>query len=136
MSRRTAQIVSELPGSGAVQISASVEVEEGARAMMIFAEHLFRLDVVPSGDMVRLIVRALGETPVVFAPTAGWGRTEVHVHGDVEIALSPASRFDARIAAGNRDGPELARVIIATVRLMERGTVRFSAQAIVGADAP
>ena len=40
-------------------VSASKEIEPGARAMLVLAEDLFRLDVVISDDTIRTIVRNL-----------------------------------------------------------------------------
>jgi hypothetical protein len=70
----------------------------------------------------------------MFAPTAGSGHTEVQLRGDQEISLPPIGRFDARIALGDRDGPELARIQIGSIRHPGHGVVAFTAQAIVDAE--
>jgi hypothetical protein len=132
------QLVTDLPaaeGRGRrLQISVAKGVEEGARAMLISVPEVMRLDVVPSEDMVRLVVRSLGDRTLMFAPPAGAGHTEVQLRGNRELSLNPVGRFDARIAVGDREGPELARIQIGTIRHPESGVVAFTAQAIVDAE--
>ena len=129
--------MNELPGSEGqgrrLQISAAKRVEEGARAMLVSIPETMRLDVVPSDDMVRMIVRALGDLTLVFAPATP-GRAQVQLSGTGELSLPPVGNFDARIAVGERDGPELARVQIGTIRHPDAGVVAFTAQAIVDAE--
>ena len=132
------QLVTDLPpaeGRGRrLQISAAKRVELGARAMLISVPGLARLDIVPSEDMVRLIVRTLGERPVVFAPAESPGPGEIQLRGTGELSLPPVGSFGARIAVDDRDGPELARVQVASIRHPEHGIVAFTVQAIVDAE--
>ena len=131
-----AQLTTELPATAdrgpRLQISAAKRVEEGARAMLVSIPGTMRLDVVPSVDMVRLVVRSLGDRTLVFAPATP-GQAQIQLSGSGEVSLPPAGNFAARIAIGERDGPELARVQVATIRHPEQGVVAFTAQAIVDA---
>ena len=134
----TSQLVTTLPaGDGRgerLHISIAKQVEEGARAMLISIPGVLRLDVVPGEDMLRMVVRSLGSETLMFTPTAGAGHTEVQLRGDHEISLTPIGRFDARIAVGDRNGPELARVQIGSIRHPDQGVIAFTAQAIVDAE--
>ena len=132
------QIVTELPaaaGSGRrLHVSAAARIEDGARAMLIMLPGAGRLDVVPGEDMVRMIVRTLGERTLVFAPAKAPGPALIQLQGTGELSLPPVGSFNARIAIDTRDGPELARVQIGSIRHPERGLVALTAQAIVDAE--
>ena len=131
------QLVTELPpaeGHGRrLQISVAKRIELGARAMLVSIPDAMRLDVVPSDDMVRMIVRSLGELTLVFSAIPGPGRSEIQL-GRREVSVPQVGSFGARIAIGDRDGPELTRVQIASIRHPEDGVVAFTAQAIVDAE--
>ena len=130
------QLVTELPaadGRHRLQISASKRVEAGARASLIALPGTLRVDVVPSDDMVRMVVRSLGERNFVFAARRPAGYSEIQLHAATELSLPPVGNFNAGIAVGDREGPELARVQIASIRHPEEGVVAFTAQAIVEA---
>ena len=81
MSEPFGQVRTEVPaqgegGSPVTVISAGREVEQGARSMLVLAEGLFRLDVVPQDDMVQTVIRtsrsrpapSCGSTPSVASP--------------------------------------------------------------------
>lgn len=131
------QLVTELPPSEGhgrrLQISVAKRIELGARAMLVSIPETMRLDVVPSDDMVRMIVRGLGELTLVFAAIPGPGRSEIQL-GRSELSLPQVGSFGARIAVDDRDGPELARVQIGSIRHPDQGVVAFTAQAIVDAE--
>jgi hypothetical protein len=110
-------------------LSAAKEIESGARAMLLLADGLFRLDVVVSGDTLRTVVRNLS-------------------NGVLEIKDRTAGPVDASIAYGEAaayqpgstgldfsldQGAERVsvKVTIGTLRFAERGTIRVSAQALV-----
>ncbi len=132
-----AQLVTDLPATGTVgrrlQISAARRIEDGARAVLVSIPGTMRLDVVPTDDTVRMVVRSLGDLTLVFAP-AERGQAQIQLHGTGELSLPPVGNFAARIAVGERDGPELARVQIGTIRHPDQGVVAFTAQAIVDAE--
>ena len=131
------QLVTELPeadGHRRVQVSAAKRVEAGARASLIALPGVARVDVVPSDDMVRMVVRSLGDLNLVFAPRPHDGYSEIQLHGGTELSLPPVGNFNARIAIGDREGPEFARIQIASIRHPDQGVVAFTAQAIVDAE--
>jgi hypothetical protein len=132
------QLVTDLPaseGRGArLQISVGKQIEEGARAMLISIPGTMRMDVVPSEDMIRMVVRSFRERALAFAPAGSPGSTEIQLHGSSELSVPPVGNFNARIAVGNREGPELARVQIGSIRHPDQGVVAFTAQAIVDAE--
>ena len=97
--------------------------------MLLLAEGLFRLDVVVSGDTLRTVVRNFspGELVSEHLPGADAGSSL----GFGEIAAFEPGR--ARIGFALGDGADRVSVdaTIGTLRYVERGTVRVSAQAIV-----
>lgn len=121
------------PGAAArTVISAGREVELGARSMLVLAEGLFRLDVVPSEDTVQTVVRSL---------QAGH-RAELRSSGEVggessssdaggEVAPRSTSRFGGTVVLVGEDGAEraVARVLVGSVCHLERGLTGFTAQA-------
>jgi hypothetical protein len=116
-------------GPSGLVLSASKDLEPGARAMLLLADGLFRLDVLIVGDTLQTFVRNL---------TGG----ELELHGEVgqprvaTTTLGLAARYapgraDLRFAVGAEDVRVLTEVTIATLRLAERGVIRVSAQGIV-----
>ena len=101
--------------------------------MLVSIPAAMRLDVVPSDDMVRMIVRSLGVSSLAFAPAGAVGSSEIQLRGN-ELSVPPVGTFNARIAVGDRKGPELARVQIASIRHPDQGIVAFTAQALVDAE--
>jgi hypothetical protein len=125
------QLEAELPASGnrrGLVLSASKEVEPGARAMLLLAEGLFRLDAAITGDTLRTVVRNLsaGELDLDNAP--GEGGLNVAFG---EVAAYEPSRTELRFSLGTGDDRVSVKVTIATLKLAERGTIRITAQAIV-----
>jgi hypothetical protein len=125
------QLAGELPpdvGRRRLVISATKEIEPGARAMLLLAEGLFRLDVSVAGDTLRTIVRNLSSGqleispgPIDAAPSIGFGEVAAYEPGQAKVEFT--------IGAG-RDSVEV-QATIATLRFADRGTLRVSAQAIV-----
>lgn len=131
------QLVTDLPaadGRHRLQISAAKRVEAGARASLIELPGTLRVDVVPTDDMVRMVLRSLDERNFVFGARPGTGYSEIQLHGEGELSLPPVGNFNARIAIGDREGPELVRIQIASIRHPDQGVVAFTAQAIVDAE--
>jgi hypothetical protein len=112
-------------------ISAGRDVELGARSMLILADGLFRLDVVPHEDTIQTIVRSLaaeGRAELRSVDVGGETRT-----GGVagEIAPQSTGRFGGEIVLIGDDGSErsVARVLVGSVCHLDRGVTSFTAQA-------
>ncbi len=110
-------------------VSATKELETGARAMLLLAERLFRLDVVVSDDTLRAIVRNLSAAELDLEGGKG---------GDLGVALDfgDAAVYEPRRSAmalrlGRGEDQIVAVISIATLRFAHRGTVRVTAQAVV-----
>ena len=124
--------MAELPGDDqrpGIVLFASKEIEPGARAMLLWAEGLFRLDVVLRGDTMRTVVRNLagGELVLEEGASADTG---------LSVAVGDVSEYEPgrtalRFALGADADHVEADVVIATLRRTQRGTVQVSAQAIV-----
>jgi hypothetical protein len=134
MSEPPGQVRTELPPSGgdgpSAAISAGREVEQGARSMLILAEGLFRLDVVPHDDTVQTILRNLSPEPRAELRLEAVGGEAV-VLGASE-ALAPATgRFGGEVVLIGEDGAErvVARVLVGSVCHLDRGLTSFTAQA-------
>ena len=126
------QLAGELPPDGEhrrLVLSASKEIEPGARAMLVLAEGLFRLDVVILEDTIRTVVRNLSTGKLESAGSSGYAIPTV-------LATAAAARYDP---SGTRAGFSLgagadrvsAEVTIAVLRFADRGTIQVTAQAIV-----
>lgn len=110
-------------------LSASRELEPGARAMLLLAEDLFRLDVTLLGDTLRTQLRNLssgrldltdGLHPEV-EPNLAIGDVSAYQPGQSRVSFSLGSEAD-RVTVD---------VIIALLRFVERGTVRITGQAVI-----
>jgi hypothetical protein len=110
-------------------ISATKQLEHGARAMLLLAEGLFRLDVAISDDTLRVIVRNLSAAELDLEGGKG---------GDLGVAVDfgNAAVYEPRRSAmalrlGRGEDQIVALISIATLRFAHRGTVRATAQAVV-----
>jgi hypothetical protein len=126
------QLATELPPDGerrGLVLSASKEVEPGARAMLLLADGLFRLDVVVSTDTIRTVVRNLSVGELEIDSEPGYASPTV-IAGAEAADYRPSG---TRIAFGLGGGPDRvhAEVRLAMLRFADRGTVRITAQAIV-----
>jgi hypothetical protein len=121
------QLVSALPGDS-LALSRSVEVPEGARAALLHARGLFRLDVCPRDDTVRTVVRNLS-TGRLDLRSPGYG-AEVLVQGELPETAGPG-RYDIDFALGEGEDRVGVRVVIATLKDRARGVTRFTGQAII-----
>jgi hypothetical protein len=110
-------------------LTASKELEPGARAMLLLAEGLFRFDVVVSGDTLRTIVRNLsggrlqmgGETDSPDGVSIAQGDAVVYEPGRAAVSFAlgaPGDQVDVSVTLG-------------TLRFADRGTIKISAQATV-----
>lgn len=111
------QLTTTLHGGG-LALSCSKPIEEGARAALLLAPGLFRLDITPREDTLKLQVRNLSA-----------GECEWTDDGQPLVLLGfdgPAiSAHTLRIAV---DGHR-ANVLISATRDTQRGLMRFVAQA-------
>ena len=115
-------------GGPTLVLSGSKEVEPGARAALLLADGLFRLDVLVQGDALQTFVRnfSAGELELRGPQSMSGGGTS---SCGAAPALSPG-RADMGFALGTGADRLLVRVTLGTLRLAERGTVRVSALAI------
>jgi hypothetical protein len=134
------QVRTELPArepGGAtpqIAISAGREVELGARSMLLLAEGLFRLDVVPQEDMVQVIVRSLAAEPHAELRSTGEVGGESRTLGRRdEVEQRSTGRFGGEIVLIAEDGAErpVAKILVGSVCHLERGLSSFTAQATV-----
>jgi hypothetical protein len=126
------QLAGELPpadGRRGLVLSGSKRLEPGARAMLVLAEGLFRLDIVVSEDTIRTVVRNLSS-----------GTLESHIDHDAagpigittaEAAPYMPGRTRLDFTLGERADRVTVEVLIATLRFAEQGTVQVTAQAII-----
>jgi hypothetical protein len=124
-------VVSPLPGGKGLVASGSVELEQGARGVLLLVEDLFRLDVSSRGDTLRVAVRPLAGAESALGGSGYSGAVIVSTERLDQLAkLSPA-RFDVTVDL-RRDGlTASAPVLIGALRSPEDGTTRFTGQAIV-----
>ena len=110
-------------------LSATKELEPGARAMLIYADGLFRFDIAISGDTLRTVVRNLSPAAIEMRRGAG-GQGLGHVAFGEAAEYEPGSSGVGFVLGEGADQVTV-EVQIATLRMAQRGTVRVSAQAIV-----
>ncbi|MFL5824707.1 MAG: hypothetical protein ACJ764_14845 [Solirubrobacteraceae bacterium] len=119
----------EGPGARGLLLSASKEIEPGARAMILLADGLFRLDVALLGDTLRTIVRNLSSGQLDLEDGLH-PETDPHlVVGDVAAFQPGQGRVNFALGAG--DDRVSVDVTLGMLRYPERGTARITAQAIV-----
>jgi hypothetical protein len=116
-------------GGRALLLSASKDLEPGARAMLLHAEGLFRFDVVVVGDSLQTFVRNLTDGPLEVHGNVGAAGAGTITLG--EAATYAPGRADLAFTLGDAEDQVLTRVTIATLRFAQHGTVRVSAQAVV-----
>jgi hypothetical protein len=126
------QLANEFPaadGGRALLLSASKDIEPGARAMLLHADGLFRLDVLIRGDSLQTFVRNLTEGPLDIHGDVGAAGVGTITLGDA-AAYAPG-RADLDFTLGSGKDSVLTKVTISTLRFADRGTIRVSAQGIV-----
>jgi hypothetical protein len=116
-------------GGRGLVLSASKDLEPGARAMLLLAEDLFRLDVLVVGDSLQTFVRNLTSAELAFRSDMGGESGGTVTLGDA-AAYAPG-RADLGFTLGSGEDRILTKATIATLRFADRGTIRVSAQAIV-----
>jgi hypothetical protein len=135
MSEPHGQVRIEIPASDKVDrmtvLSSGREVEQGARSMLILAEGLFRLDVIPHDDTIQTVLRNLSPAPraeMRFRPVGGGSLV---LAGPRVIAAPTTGRFGGEVVLIAEDGSErpVAKVLVGSVCHIERGETSFTAQA-------
>jgi hypothetical protein len=116
-------------GSRGLALSASKDIEPGARAMLLHADGLFRLDVMVTGDSLQTFVRNLTDGALDIRGDVGGPRERTITLGDA-AAYAPG-RADLAFTLGAEEDQVMTKVTIGTLRFSDRGIVRVSAQAIV-----
>ena len=104
---------------------------------MLECDGLFRLDAVVVPDNLRLVVRNLSSRLLAFEPD-GYPRPVLVQGGDLgELALRPG-HHEIAFRLGDADDVRAVevRVVLATLRALEHGTVRITAQALVRPGSP
>lgn len=113
------QLTSVLPGGG-IALSCAKSIEEGARAALLYAPGLFRLDITPREDTLKIQVRNLSTGPCEWADG---GQPLVVLAFDGPAISAHTLRIDV-------DGRQ-AKVLVSATRDTERGLMRFVAQGLV-----
>jgi hypothetical protein len=112
-------------------ISSGREVEQGARSMLILAEGLFRLDVIPQDDTVQTILRNLSAAPEAVLRVEAAGGEAVALGNPEEVVAPATGRFGGKVVLTGEDGVErvVARLLVGSVCHLDRGLTSFTAQA-------
>jgi hypothetical protein len=123
------QIASGLAGGGLV-LSGQKIVEDGARALVLLAPGLFRLDVKPVDDTLQVMTRSLHPAGGAWAaeenPMAAYGQRSQ----DAEVPLRMVWRYELR------DPPLVGRVQLLVTVDREEATRHFAAHAVIRPAAP
>jgi hypothetical protein len=128
---RTEVPAREPAGSTRTVISAGRDVELGARSMLILAEGLFRLDVVPHEDTIQTIVRSLSDEPRAELRSIDIGGETRVLGGPGDVIATSTGRFGGEVVLVAEDGSEraVAKVLVGSVCHLDRGVTSFTAQA-------
>ena len=112
-------------------ISAGREVELGARSMLILAENLFRLDVIPNADTIQTIVRSLADEPQAELRSFDIGGETRVLSGPGDVVPTSSGRFGGEVVLVGEDGRGrlVAKVLVGSVCHLGRGVTIFTAQA-------
>ena len=126
------QLASEIEtgdGTPGLVVSASKELEPNARAALLLADGLFRLDVAVAGDTIRTIVRNLSAGRLQMADGAEGQAVRGVACGDVEAYQPGATGM--RFWLGEGSDLVSVAVLLGVVQVPDRGTVRVSGQAVL-----
>jgi hypothetical protein len=112
-------------------ISSARDVEQGARSMLILAEGLFRLDVIPHDDTVQTILRNLSSEPEIELRLSSVGGANYLSEGSQEVVAPSTTRFGGEVVLIGSDGTErpVAKLLVGSICHLERGLTSFTAQA-------
>jgi hypothetical protein len=125
------QVVRPVPSGEGLAVSGSVELEQGARGALLLVDELFRLDVCPRGDTLRVVTRPLAGTEAALAGSGYSGAVVACTERlDHLASLSPA-RFDITVELRRGDLTATAPVLVGALQFADRGTTRLTAQTVV-----
>jgi hypothetical protein len=119
------------PDGGTVTvISSGRDVELGARSMLVLAEGLFRLDVVPYEDTIQTILRNLSPHPRIELRLSEVGGGIVGGGGD-EATLPSTGHFGGEVLLVDAGGREnvVATLLVGSTYHPDRGLAAVTAQA-------
>ena len=117
------QLATGLPNGGLV-LSCHKVVEEGARALILLAPGLFRLDVRPVEDTLEVMTRALGPAP------GRWETESAAAPGSETNAGEPPHRVRWRGRFDTRPRPIVVTVLLQTTLTEDAGSRHFAAHAV------
>jgi hypothetical protein len=120
------RLVVDWPG-GRV-LSAFTTVEEGARAAALFAPGMFRIDVTPRRDTLRIQVRNLSPVPVIALPPETERRV-ISQGAPLEATPGqPSRRHDVRFDLGTDFE---IRAVVTTLGIPDEGLIQVLGQALI-----
>lgn len=124
--------VEQLLPDGRRLVSAVRVVEDGARAVLLLAPGLFRVDATPGVDMFRITVRPLDPGTAVSSESAGRPAARLSSSGiDVlDLPLVGAAALTVHAAGTVHD------VQVGTLRDAARATTTLTVQAVVRSSTP
>lgn len=120
------QVEQSLPG-GRRLVSAVRVVEDGARAVLLLAPGLFRVDATPGVDMFRITVRPLNPAVAVSSESAGRPAARLLSSGVDVLDLPLVGAAALTVHAGEA----VHRIQVATLRDAARATTTLTVQAVV-----
>ena len=124
------QINTKLSGSASAAISASVELERGARGALL-ADRAFRLDACPMGDTLKLVLRGL-EGAELKSRSGGYsGEVIAREEQMTQLRERRPCRFDLTVEILEGGVLRRANILVGAVHFPERGVTRLTAQALV-----
>lgn len=112
-------------------LSDSVDAFEGARAAVLHAPGLFRIDVTPIRDSLRVVVRNLSPGTLSCSAAEGYGRPVIPQGSTAALAPLRPGHHQTTFTLGEDGDAVEVRVMLATLRLSDRGMVRVTGQATV-----
>lgn len=98
---------------------------------MLFAEGLFRLDVMISDDTIKTVVRNLSAGELTLGDPVDPVRAQAIVFGEAPAHRLSSSKM--QFSLGEGDDVADVDVLLGTVRFDDRGMVRVTAQATIRA---
>jgi hypothetical protein len=97
---------------------------------VLHAPGLFRLDVTMIPDSMRVVLRNMSPGPIRCSDE-GYGRPVVVSGNTAALAALHPGHHQTTFTLGDRGDAVEVRVILATLRMRERGMVRITGQATV-----
>jgi hypothetical protein len=113
---------------GGTVLSAFTTVEEGARAAALFAPGMFRIDVTPRRDTLRIQIRNLSPVPVIAMPPET-DRRVISQGTQIEATPGqPSRRHDVRFDLGTDFE---IRAVVTTLGIRDQGLIQVLGQALI-----